>query len=170
MSQPEVTNVATARGTERQRIPMSLPLQKLSVPDLPGFHLHWMLGSTTRINQALRAGYEFVEATEVETTNTGLADDASKSGNTDMGSRVSVSAGAELGTDGSEQRLYLMKIKQEWWEADQAALENRNEQIAATLRGGNDLAVNPNGAENRYIPQGHRKEVANLLTPKTRRS
>ena len=75
MSQVEVTNVANAAGTERQRIPMSLPMQKLAVPELEGYHLHWMLGTTTRINQALRAGYEFVDPSEVDVVNTGLADE-----------------------------------------------------------------------------------------------
>jgi hypothetical protein len=29
---------------ERKRIPMAVPVQKLSVPDIPGYHLHWFQG------------------------------------------------------------------------------------------------------------------------------
>ena len=170
MSQAEVTNVATARGTERERIPMSLPMQKLAVPEMEGYHLHWMLGTQSRLSQALRAGYEFVDETEVDIVGTGLADDLSKSGNTDMGTRISVSAGADVGADGSEQRLYLMKLKIEWWNEDQAKLENRNEQVAAAIRGGQHTGdANPNGLDNRYIPDAHKKNNANILTPKNRR-
>lgn len=156
--------------SERTRIPMSLPQLKLAVPEIPGYHLHWMIGTPSRIAQAQRAGYEFVENDEVDVVNTGLADDVSKHGSTDMGSRVSLVAGSDVGADGNEQRLYLMKIKQEWWEADQQVLEDRNEQVAASLRGGVETGNNPNGTESRYIPDAHRKNVANLFTPKFRRT
>ena len=153
---------------ERTRIPMSLPTTKLAVPDIEGYHLHWMLGKA-RVQQALRAGYEFVDASEVDVVSTGLADSATADGNTDLGSRVSVSAGNDVGPDNEQQRLYLMKIKQEWWEEDQALLAAGNEQIAATLRGGAELGANPHGSDHRYVPQAHRNEVANLFTPKIRR-
>lgn len=156
--------------SERTRIPMSLPQQKLSVPDIPGYHLHWMNGNPARIQAALQAGYEFVDQDEVTVNNLGLADDAGSSGSTDMGSRVSVLAGSGVDTTGQAERLYLMKIKQEWWEEDQRVLEDRNEQIATTLRGGSDVGGNPNGSENRYIPEAHRKNVAELFTRKSRRS
>lgn len=165
--------VNPANGPEkadRARVPMSLPQLKLSVPDIPGYHLHWMAGNPARIAQATKAGYEFVEPEEVDVVNSGLANGAATSGNTDMGSRVSVVAGGDTGSDGQEQRLYLMKLKQEWWEADQLALEDRNEQTAASLRGGRDLADNPNGSDNRYIPEAHRKGVADLFTRKSRRA
>lgn len=155
---------------DRGRIPMSLPQQKLQVPDIPGYHLHWMIGTQARIAQAIKAGYEFVDPEEVNVVNTGLADSASASGNTDMGSRVSVLAGIGLGTDGTAERLYLMKIKQEWWEADQKLLEDRNEQIAAALRSGRDTGMNPNGSDHRYIPDAHLKGVSDLFTRKPRRA
>lgn len=153
---------------ERTRIPMSVPQQKLAVPEIPGYHLHWFNGNHSRIQQALRAGYEFVDPSEVDVTNTGLADDAGKSGNSDMGSRVSIISGSDTDSDGGVPRLYLMKIRQEFWEEDQKTLEARNEQVAATIRGGGDVGNNPNGGENRYIPESHRKGVADLFTPKRR--
>ena len=158
-----------AKKHDRTRIPMSMPLQKLQVPDIPGYHMHWMNGTPSRIAQALKAGYTFVDPIEADVVNTGIADGADASGNTDMGSRVSIVAGGGAGEDGKEQRLYLMKLPLELWEEDQKALESRNEQVAASIRGGQaDGTANPNGSENRYIPQVHQKNVANLFTPKRR--
>lgn len=161
----QVANPANSavKATEaKTRIPMSLPIQKLAVPDIPGFHLHWMAGNPARISQALKAGYKFVENDEVDLNVAGLADDASKTGNSDLGSRVSVGSG--LDERGDESRLYLMKIEEEFWQEDQKLLEARNEQLAATIRGGS-----PDGAgdtSNRYIPEMARKGVENLFTPK----
>lgn len=161
-------NSVAKTKSDRTRVPMSTAQLKLEVPDIPGYHLHWMMGTPARIAQAMKAGYTFVDHTEVDVVNTGLADDASTNGNTDMGSRVSVVAGNDTGEDGKEQRLYLMKIPLEFWEEDQAALEAKNEQIAATIRGGQDTSSNPNGSESRYIPEASRRNMANLFTPKRR--
>lgn len=171
METSDVKNPANLPAkTDRTRVPMSVPMQKLQVPDKPGWHRHWMLGTPSRISQALRAGYRFVDAEDADVLSHGLADGAGAHGSTDMGSRVSVVAGADVGQDGQEQRLYLMEIPEELWQEDQKLLEARNEQIAASLRGGQDVGANPNGTENRYIPEAHRKGVANLFTPKTRRA
>ena len=169
MSQTPVNpaNAPVKAKVERDRIPMSLPQLKLAVPEIPGYHLHWMRGTPSRISQALRAGYEFVNDGEVEVLGHNVA--GIQSGNTDMGTRVSVLAGQGVGEDGREERLYLMKIKQEWWEADQKALEDRNEQVAAALRGGQMDAGAGGDASNRYIPEAHKKGVADLFTRKIRR-
>jgi hypothetical protein len=161
-------NALEKTKSDRTRVPMSTAQLKLEVPEIPGFHLHWMMGNPSRIAQAMKAGYTFVDHDEVDVVNTGLADDASKNGNTDMGSRVSVVAGNDTGEDGKEQRLYLMKIPLEFWNEDQGALEAKNEQIAATIRGGGDAGGNPNGTEGRYVPEGNRKGMANLFNPKRR--
>lgn len=163
---PSPANVRETRVTEATRVPMSLPELKLYVPDIPGYHLHWFRGARTP--RALQAGYEFVDPQEVTLVNSGLADDASRSGNSDLGSRVSVVAGDADPASGSVERLYLMKIRQEWHEQDMAALEAKNETIAAALRGGVDVGSNPHGTEQRYIPS--RGQQSTLFTPKNRRS
>lgn len=126
---------AQVTKAERKRIPMSVPVSKLAVPDIPGYHLHWFRGDEVRIQRALDAGYEFVEDTEVKPNSVGLGQDSAASGNTDMGSRVSVVAGKEIGDDRQALRLILMKIKQEWWEADQKLVEQRNDLVANSLKG-----------------------------------
>jgi len=157
--------VVTAKAG-RERIPMSVPRLKLSVPEIPGFVCYWMRGDKTRIDQALQGGYEFVQDNEVTAGSGGIADDVALSGSTDLGSRISVSAGNAL-EDGHAIRLYLMKIKREWWLEDQATQEVRSEQTAQMLRGG---AVNPQGSEKRYIPNAHKRSVQTLFTPKLRRA
>lgn len=125
-----------ARITDSNRIPMSSGQQKLSVPDIPGYHLHWMRGTPDRLQAALQGGYEFVDQSETRQTNLLLGGDATQSGNTDMGTRVSVIAGEEVGSDNQPVRLYLMKLKQEWHEQDMQSQEGKSERLRKTLLSG----------------------------------
>lgn len=150
----EKLNVATPAGTqERRRIPMSVPVQKLEVPDMPGYHLHWFNGAADRIERALDAGYEFVDERDVRPRSVSLGLDSAASGNTDMGSRVSVVAGG-LGDDGQAARMYLMKQKLEWYEADQKIAEARTDKVAQALTGGvtgGDTAADSRELNLRYV-------------------
>jgi len=116
----------------RKRIPMSLPVQKLEVPEIPGFHLHWMRGTAARLQQAERAGYVFVRPEEVALNNVSLGGDATKTGNSDMGTRVSVVAG-DTDDSGNAVRLYLMKQPVEYYLEDRKILQDRNDSIADAL-------------------------------------
>lgn len=120
MSTAVVSN-SPAQTAQRKRIPMSGPQLALSVPDIPGYRLYWFRGDPGRIQRAEQGGYEFVRPEEVALNNRTLGSDPAKAGNTDMGSRVSAVAGAEVGLDQQPVRLYLMKIKEEYWREDQAA-------------------------------------------------
>lgn len=119
---------------ERKRIPMTLPKLKLSVPDIPGYHLHWFADRAGggRIIQALHAGYEHVDMAEVAMQEFGLGSDASRTRNDDLGTRISVIGGK--GEGNTVERMYLMKIRQEWWEEDQKGLEERNNSIMDTIK------------------------------------
>lgn len=148
-------NPANSREIEkrgRPRIPMSVPQLKLSVPDIPGYHLHWMLGTPERLAQAHAAGYEFVDSDEVKVNNSrGFADDAEESGSTDMGSRVTVVAGGDTDSGGQSIRLVLMKLREEWWQEDQKKLEARSDELAQALRAGNRLPGDDGDGSNRYL-------------------
>ena len=145
----------------RKRIPMALPTLKLSVPEIPGYKSYWFRGAPGRIQQALAAGYEFVERDEVELNNYGLANSYDTDGNTDMGTRVSVATGD--GSDGPQNsRLYLMKIKEELWEEDEAEVAKKHEGIAAQMRGDKGFAAAGADTTNRYS----RGENRNLFTPR----
>jgi hypothetical protein len=164
-------NSVATRVTEATRRPMSLPQLSLQVPDIPGYYLYWFID--TQIDQALQAGYEFVERDEVSLNNRGVADDQTEDGNDDLGSRVSRVAGESSAGNVQAQRLYLMKLRQEWRDKDVAALAERNESIAAALRGGASTG-NEHGAApqetaadkaKRYLKTGQ-----DLFYPKTRRT
>ena len=144
---------STPTTAERKRIPMSVPVQRLEVPDMPGWHLHWFLSTSERLQRAVDGGYEFVDEREVKINNVSLGGDSAISGNTDMGSRVSIVSGQEVGKDGQPTRLVLMKIKQEWWDEDQKAVEARNTKVRDALLGGmiGSETDSGNDAAHRYV-------------------
>lgn len=154
---------------ERKRIPMSVPIQKLEVPEIPGYHLYWFRGDAARIQRALQGGYEFVDERETQVNSVGLGNDSAESGNTDMGSRVSIIAGDEIGHDGQPVRLVLMKIRQELHEEDLQIAAEANERVAASLRGGFESGRigdegNPGDRSQRYVDKN--RSSTNLFTPK----
>jgi len=169
LEQSNPANAPAKQKSERARIPMSLPQLKLSVPELPGYHLHWMLGKADRLARAEKGGYTFVGQDEVDVNTVGLADGSDTSGHTDLGSRVSHISGTDE-AGGQPVRLYLMKIPLEFWLEDQEKLSAVNENIAAVLRG--DTGIQATGERmdntNRYVPKdsGNR----NLFQPKRNRS
>lgn len=136
MKQLNPANVQEKTTAERKRIPMAVPVQRLEAPEIPGYHLHWFLGTSERLQRALDAGYEFVDSKEMKINNVSLGGDSAQSGNTDMGSRVSVVSGQEVGRDGQPTRLILMKIKLDWYEEDQKLVDQRNAQVADALTAG----------------------------------
>lgn len=157
---------AAVTQAERKRIPMSVPVSKLAVPDIPGFHLHWAEGTPARIQRMRDAGYEFVEDSEVKPNSVGLGQDSAASGNTDMGSRVSIVAGKQVDSEGQAVRLVLMKIKQEWWEADQKLVEQRNDLVADSIRGGRsggEAAQDASELHQRYVSKD-RTKLPDLFT------
>ena len=125
---------APIRVTDENRVPMGLPELSLAVPEIPGHQLHWFVDRPGRIPQALRAGWQFVVEGEVQLNTDTLAGSPGVSGNTDLGSRVSIHAGTD--ESGRGMRQYLMKQKDEWYQKDMALREEGSEQIAASLRAG----------------------------------
>lgn len=152
--------------SQRQFIPMSVPVQRLEVPERPGWHRHWFRGDASRLARAQRAGYQFVSPEEIDLNNLDLGGDSAVSGNTDMGSRVSVISGEEVGSDGQPGRLVLMECPDELWEQSKAVLAEASERIASAIRGGK-VGVGqapretPMDAGLRYV-----KQTENLFTKK----
>jgi len=151
------SNLPKRRVTESTRIPMSTPEQQLKVPDIPGYHLHWHLEHN--IQRALAAGYEFVEDDQVLVTDKGVANNKEETGSTDLGSKISILADRSNG--GS--RLYLMKLKEEWWMQDQKKQLEVSESIAATMRSGTVGADKDPDVAKRYLKTGQ-----DLFIPKHR--
>lgn len=145
------------------RVPMSLPNLMLQVPEIDGYVMHWFADRPGRIGRAMKAGYEFVGPDEVELTNFDLASDVANSGNTDMGTRVSVHGGTAEG--GKPERLYLMKIKKEWYDKDMALREEATDKVVKALRGGTVGADRESMAN---AAQRYAKNTDNLFTKKRR--
>ena len=166
----EKLNPATTAGksaAERKRVPMSVPVQRLEAPEIPGFHLHWFNGTPERLQRAVDGGYEFVDEREMKINPVSIGGDTTRSGNTDMGSRVSVVSGTEIGKDGQPMRLILMKIRLEWYEEDQKLVEEKNDRVANTLKGGlmgaeKDVAGD---TQQRYLDKA-RTKIPDLFTKK----
>jgi hypothetical protein len=154
-------------SAERKRIPMSVPVQRLEVPDLPGYHLHWFLSTPERLQRAMDGGYEFVNEGEMQINNVSLGGDSAVSGSTDMGSRVSIVSGQEVGKDGQPTRLILMKIRQEWWDEDQQLIEARNTKVRDSLLGGMIGAEHDKrgDSQHRYVDKA-RTQIPDFFKPK----
>lgn len=156
------------QGTvERKRIPMNVPIQKLEVPEIPGYRLYWFRGEPGRLARAEQAGYEYVNRGEIELNSVGLADSAAD-GNSDMGSLVSVAAGDMVGDDRQPLRLVLMKIREEWALENDQILEDRNDAVAAALRGGliGSEKDRPDDRDARYV--GSQTKIHELFRRKPR--
>lgn len=146
-------NAVDTRVVPADRVPMDLPQQKLAAPDIPGYFLYWHLGKNVR--QALRAGYTHVSDDEIELNQGGVANAATVSGNTDMGSRVSIASGGTVGPDNPEaERLYLMKLPNHLRTADLNVREAKHESIAASLRAGTIGAEGDPDRNKRYMKAG----------------
>lgn len=117
-------------------IPMSAPVQRLQVPEREGYVRYWFRGDYNRLQRAQQAGYRFVDTNEVRVNNLDVGGDSTKSGNTDLGSRVSIITGDDQGSDGQPNRLYLMEIPKELYEYGQSILQERNDSVAEALRAG----------------------------------
>lgn len=154
-------------AAERKRIPMSVPVQRLEVPELPGYHLHWFLSTPERLQRAMDGGYEFVDEREMKINNVSLGGDSAASGSTDMGSRVSIVSGQEVGKDGQPTRLILMKIRQEWWDEDQQLIEARNTKVRDSLLGGMIGAEHDKrgDSQHRYVDKA-RTQIPDFFKPK----
>lgn len=151
--------------------PMSKGVMKLEVPEREGYVRRWFRGDPGRIGRAIQAGYTFVDANEVHLNNFDLGGDAKNSGNTDLGTRVSVISGDEADSTGQPARLYLMECPEEIYEYSRKLLDDRNESVAEALRGGK-IGAGSNSDETtfdqstRYV----KGKVPDLFNPNKRRS
>ena len=135
-------------------IPMSAPVQRLQVPEMPGWKLHWFRGEPGRIARAQRAGYRFVEENEVRVNNFDLGGSKDNSGNTDLGTRVSIEAGEDDG------RLYLMKVPQELYDYAQKLLGREVDSVVEALTSGKVGSENDeedSDTANRYVQRKRTK-------------
>lgn len=135
--------------------PMSTATLRLEVPNKPGWHRHWFRGTPGRLARAQQAGYRFVDQGDCDVNNFDLAGDSKAAGSTDLGSRVSVSAGDEGSVEGQAGRMYLMECPENLFEHSQEILGERLDKIADALKGGmvgaGEKGETPRDVANRYM-------------------
>jgi len=131
---------------------MSVPLRKLEVPDLPGWHLHWFLEKN--VPRAIQAAYEFVDFRELPINSTGIGTSL-EGGSADLGDRVRVLSGvSELS---HPEYLVLMKLREEYWLEDRRAIDERNAaRMGSIFRGekildSDELKVSSDDQALRYV-------------------
>lgn len=154
MSEQNPANDVKVSEIPEGYIPMSAPVQRLQVPEMPGWKLHWFRGEPGRIARAQRAGYRFVDETEVRVNNFDLGGSKDNSGNTDLGTRVSIEAGEDDG------RLYLMKVPQELYDYAQKFLGREVDSVVDALTSGKVGSENDEEASdtaNRYVQRKRTK-------------
>ena len=117
---------------------------KISVrTQIDGYHLHVFTDKGGRIQSAMDNGYEFVRPDEV-----GGVSENVVSRNGDLGERIRYLVNPRA--EGTEQYGYLMKIRQEWHEEDQAELQAKNNRIDSAIRKGKMGGDSPQF----YVPNG----------------
>jgi hypothetical protein len=114
---------------------MDLPMPMLDVMEIPGYHLHWMADRPGRIQQAQRAGYEFVKPEEV-VLNPSRVIGGAPDGNADMGTRVGILTNAGDERNGGVCQQYLMKIRLEWYRQNKGVLNDRSALVMEAINKG----------------------------------
>ena len=125
-----------AKVEQKKRVPFGVPRAKLTVANqIQGFHLHVVNDEGGRISQAMEGGYEFVLPAEV--------------GSDSKESHVKWLVGKQ--EDGSALFGYLMKIREDWYEEDQKAVNATQDQFDIAIKKGT-LEQSP--GDHRYVPDG----------------
>ena len=121
----------------RARVPLGDPRPKMAAPKRAGYHRRWVNDAGDRLRAAEEAGYQFVED-EIEVDEAG------------RGTRRSMTVGTK--EDGSPLRAFLMEIRNEFYEADQAVKQAKIDEVDAAMRRGDVQGAQPQDKEKFYVP------------------
>lgn len=127
------------REERSERLPLGIKRSKLAVHDQdPAFVYRWINDEAGRLHDAEKGGYEFATDAKV-----GQGDVANR--NASVGDRVSRIVGKNA--SGQPITAYLMRIKKEWYDADQKAKQKTLDVQDTALKRGQAKPV-----EHAYIP------------------
>lgn len=132
-------NPVGAAPFTRARVPMNVPRRRLAVEPIPGYRLYWHREQD--IERAIDAGYEMVQRSEVRVNSRRIGASSLASGNTALGSEVSV-----VGSAGTGERLILMKIREEYYREDKAAIFEEYAENMRTIFEGEVIMMPDGGA------------------------
>lgn len=120
----ENTREASGRNT---RVPLGVARSKLTVPGREGYVRRWINDAEGRLQNAQDGGYQFV----TNDTIAQIGDQDVDNENRDLGARVS-----RVVDKTSGQRAYLMEIKADFYQEDQAAKIAKVEETDRRIRKG----------------------------------
>lgn len=135
------------RSTDREedgrakRVPLGVPRDKLHCGKRAGYVRRWVNDREDRIQQAQAGGYSFV----LHSNKSEHVGEGAESRNIDLGDRVSQVVGRQ--ESGAALIAYLMEIKQELYDEDQAA---KRAEIKIT----EDAIQRGENQSGLYVPQG----------------
>ena len=128
---------------DTRRVPMGTAQLRLAVPKRKGYVRRWFVDKPGRLARAQQAGYQFV------TDKTLHIGEGHVSNDTDLGNRISEITGRA--ENGAGQRSYLMEIREDWYQEDQATKAKDRAEIKAAIAGG--TINNESEPDTRYVPE-----------------
>jgi hypothetical protein len=129
--------------------------QRLKVPDMPGYRLYWF--KDDNVPKALAAYYEPVKDHEINVPHNSIGSSEDVSGNTDLGTNVSMIAGSNAA--GQPVRLNLMKLPLQYYKEDQQKVEQRNQSVMEAIFGEEAKMFDANGAVQEMDAHAYRKKA-----------
>lgn len=155
---PANAGSATTEGTARRRRPMSMMgRRRFECDPIPGYVIH--VFHEDRVPEAKDAGWELCTRDEIHLNQRGVGVNQGLSGNTDLGSNVSV-----VGNTATNKRGVFMKIKEEWWIEDMEARAQRNAEVMSAIFPGEPIeSTHPKFLSgNRYVKSAFGKQEGEL--------
>lgn len=149
---PRARNEAVDGAFPRNRTPFGTGKLRLGVTQIPGYHMHWIADYPGRLEEAQDNGYEPVLVSEVQASKRlGAATDSAG----EFMTRISGSH-----ESGRPMVLHLMKIRQDWYEENQAFYQKRSDAIDKQIKQGKiDGVRHPES----YNPKGGRITIDTKL-------
>lgn len=136
------------------RISINSPSRRLEVPPLPGYHLHWFL--ERNIPKALASWYEFVLPSEMKAVDRSIGGRTEGTTSEDLGGNRITQVGG-VNEQGLPEQLVLMKCRQEYYNADQRKIAERNQSLIKQIFHKKTPILapgeNPSDAAQRYTGQ-----------------
>jgi len=130
----------------KERVPLGILRTKLRTDQREGFVRRWINDKPGRLDDAVKAGYEFVSDPNAELKIGDGNDIAQVAG---IGTVVSRTVGQH--EDGRQMRAYLMEIENDLYQEDQSEKQGMLDEKEASIRRGQDGPGKPD-QEGRYIP------------------
>lgn len=140
----EDTTEDSTKRDRKKRVPLGTLRTKLTVAPIDGYVLRWINDVENRILNADAGGYEFVTYEELGDRQIGQNNATPDS--RELGTKVSKTVGVT--ENGTPLVAYLMKIRQEWYDEDQASKQRNIDSMETGLI--NQDGADPDFAANKY--------------------